>query len=72
MQYRLHAVRADNQNHADEGLLSEAVNIYKENGGNIRATADAIKDRVSSEDMSSLYELYEKYADEISEEDFPD
>ena len=51
--------------YADQGLLSEALSIYKANGGDVNATADAMKDKVSEEDMARLYELYEKYGDKI-------
>ena len=51
--------------YADQGLLAEALEIYKKNGGDINATADEMKDKVSAEDMARLYELYEKYGDTI-------
>ena len=51
--------------YADQGLLSEALEIYKNNGGDIKATAEAMKDKVSAEDMARLYELYEKYGETI-------
>ncbi len=50
--------------YADDGLLSEALEIYNSKNGDIRATADALKDKVSEEDMARLYELYEKYGAE--------
>jgi len=51
--------------YADQGLLAEALEIYKNNGGDIKATAEEMKDKVSAEDMARLYELYEKYGDTI-------
>ncbi len=50
--------------YADDGILSEALEIYNANNGDIRATADALKDKVCKEDMARLYELYEKYGTE--------
>ncbi|MCR4654666.1 MAG: hypothetical protein K5770_00325 [Lachnospiraceae bacterium] len=52
--------------YADEGLLSEAAAIYKANGGDIGATASAVKDKVSDEDIDKLYELYKKYAEDLN------
>ncbi|MBQ9550738.1 MAG: hypothetical protein IJU87_07995 [Lachnospiraceae bacterium] len=53
--------------YADQGLLAEALEIYKNNGGDVKATADAMKDKVSDEDMAKLYGLYEKYGDTIKQ-----
>ena len=47
--------------YSDSGLVSEAISIYSENGGDIGATADQLKDKVSPEDIEALKELYEKY-----------
>ncbi|MCR5774453.1 MAG: hypothetical protein K6G42_05155 [Lachnospiraceae bacterium] len=49
--------------YSDSGLISEAISIYTENGGDINATADQIKDKVSPEDVEALKELYSKYAE---------
>ena len=51
--------------YADQGILAEALEIYKANGGDVDATAMAMKDKVSPEDMARLYELYAKYGDEL-------
>ena len=51
--------------YADQGILAEAMEIYKANGGDVNATAIAMKDKVSAEDMARLYELYAKYGDEL-------
>lgn len=48
--------------YADEGLISEAVNLYQANGGDIMATARELRDKVSAEDMQKLEELYKKYS----------
>ena len=52
--------------YADEGLLAEALEIYNANGGDLKATAEKLKDRVSAEDMARLYELYDKYGDDMA------
>ena len=51
--------------YADQGILAEALEIYKANGGDVDATAMAMKEKVSPEDMARLYELYAKYGDEL-------
>ena len=51
--------------YADEGILSEALNAYKANGGDVAATAAAFKDRVDPEDYARLFELYEKYGSAV-------
>ena len=51
--------------YADRGILAEALEVYKANGGDVNATAMAMKDKVSAEDMARLYELYAKYGDEL-------
>ncbi|MBO5551797.1 MAG: hypothetical protein J5966_07540 [Lachnospiraceae bacterium] len=48
--------------YSDSGLVSEALSIYSSNGGDIGATADQLKDKVSPEDVEALKELYEKYS----------
>lgn len=52
--------------YADSGLLSEAISLYNENDRDIKATAAAMKDKVSAEDMAKLYELYAKYGQDIA------
>ena len=47
--------------YSDSGLVSEAISIYSSNGGDIGATADQLKDKVSPEDVEALKELYERY-----------
>ena len=51
--------------YADEGILSDAIEIYGANGGDFKATADSLKDKISDEDISRIYELYRKYGDEL-------
>ena len=51
--------------YADEGILAEALRAYSDNGGDVGATAAAFKDKVSAEDYARLFELYEKYGNEI-------
>ena len=48
--------------YSDSGLVSEAISLYSSNGGDIGATADQLKDKVSPEDVEALKELYDKYA----------
>ena len=48
--------------YTDSGLVSEAISIYTSNGGDLGATADELKDKVSPEDIAALEELYSKYA----------
>ena len=48
--------------YSDSGLVSEAITLYSSNGGDIGATADQLKDKVSPEDVEALKELYDKYA----------
>ncbi len=49
--------------YSDSGLVSEALSIYSSNGGDIGATAEQLKDKVSPEDIEALKELYSKYAE---------
>ncbi|MBQ7724794.1 MAG: hypothetical protein IJT63_04195 [Lachnospiraceae bacterium] len=51
--------------YADEGILAEALSALNSNDGDLAATAATFKDKVSTEDYSRLFELYEKYGDEI-------
>lgn len=51
--------------YADDGLLSQALEVYNANNGDVNATANALKDKVSAEDMARLRELYEKYGKEL-------
>ncbi len=53
--------------YADDGILSEALDLYNSNNGDLKATGDALKDKVSPEDMDRLYELYGKYGDRYKE-----
>ena len=53
--------------YADEGIVSEALEVYQSNNGDIQATASEMKDKVSDEDKARLYELYQKYGDKIPE-----
>ena len=48
--------------YSDSGLVSEAISVYSSNGGDLGATADELKDKVSPEDIEALQELYSKYA----------
>ncbi len=49
--------------YSDSGLVSEALSIYSSNGGDLGATADELKDKVSPEDIETLRDLYSKYAE---------
>ncbi|MCR4590927.1 MAG: hypothetical protein K5668_08915 [Lachnospiraceae bacterium] len=49
--------------YADEGILAEAMRIYSENGGDLGSTADALKGKISEEDMARIRELYQKYGE---------
>ncbi|MCR5746666.1 MAG: hypothetical protein K6G03_03070 [Lachnospiraceae bacterium] len=49
--------------YSDSGLVSEAINLYTSNGGDIASTAEQLKDKVSPEDVEALRELYSKYAE---------
>ena len=49
--------------YSDSGLVSEALSIYSSNGGDLGATADELRDKVSPEDIETLRELYSKYAE---------
>ncbi len=51
--------------YADDGIISEALEIYKTNNGDAQATADALKDKVSEKDMIRMYELYSKYGEDV-------
>ena len=44
--------------YSDSGLVSEAISVYSSNGGDLGATADELKDKVSPEDIEALQELY--------------
>ena len=48
--------------YSESGLISEALSVYSANGGDIGATADELKDKVSPEDIETLKELYSRYA----------
>jgi uncharacterized membrane protein affecting hemolysin expression len=48
--------------YTESGLVSEAISVYTSNGGDIAATAEEMKDKVSEEDIEALKELYSKYA----------
>ena len=50
------------EKYADEGLISDAISTYQENGGDLMATARELRSRVSQEDMDKLTELYKKYS----------
>ena len=47
--------------YSDSGLISEALSIYSSNGGDVGATAEQLKDKVSPEDIEALKELYARY-----------
>ena len=49
--------------YTESGLVSEAISVYTSNGGDIGATADQLRDKVSLEDIEALKELYSKYAE---------
>lgn len=49
--------------YSDSGLVSEAISVYSSNGGDLGATADELRDKVSPEDIEALQELYSKYAE---------
>ena len=49
--------------YTESGLVSEAISVYTSNGGDIGATADQLRDKVSPEDIEALKELYSKYAE---------
>ncbi len=49
--------------YSDSGLISEAISVYSSNGGDLGATADELRDKVSPEDIETLKELYSKYAE---------
>lgn len=49
--------------YSDSGLISEALSVYSSNGGDIGATADELRDKVSAEDIETLKELYSRYAE---------
>ena len=49
--------------YSDSGLISEAISVYSSNGGDIGATADELRDKVSEEDIETLKELYARYAE---------
>ena len=49
--------------YTESGLVSEAISVYSSNGGDIAATADQLRDKVSPEDIEALKELYSKYAE---------
>lgn len=51
--------------YADEGILSEALEIYGSNGGDFAKTADALRDKISDKDIARIREMYEKYGDQI-------
>lgn len=49
--------------YSESGLITEAISVYSSNGGDLGATADELKDKVSPEDMETLQELYARYAE---------
>lgn len=49
--------------YSDSGLISEAISVYSSNGGDIDATAQQMRDKVSEEDVETLKELYSRYAE---------
>ena len=49
--------------YADSSLISEAVDLYASNGGDISDVASQMRDRVDEGDMEALKELYRKYAE---------
>lgn len=49
--------------YTESGLVSEAISVYTSNGGDIGATVDQMRDKVSPEDIEALKELYSKYAE---------
>ncbi len=51
--------------YADDGIISEALEIYNANNGDVQATVDSLKDKVSDEDLIVLYGFYTKYGEEI-------
>ena len=49
--------------YTESGLVSGAISVYTSNGGDIGATTDQLRDKVSPEDIEALKELYSKYAE---------
>lgn len=51
--------------YSESGLVSDALSIYRENGGDVAATAAQLKERINPEDMETIKELYQKYGSSI-------
>ncbi|MBO6215433.1 MAG: hypothetical protein J6N76_07845 [Lachnospiraceae bacterium] len=47
--------------YSDSGLVSDAMSIYRENGGDISATAAELQEKINPEDLETIKELYKKY-----------
>jgi hypothetical protein len=47
--------------YSENGLVTEALKVSSENGGDVDATVQEMKDKVSPEDVEALKELYSKY-----------
>ena len=47
--------------YSENGLVTEALKVYSENGGDVDATVQEMKDKVSPEDVEALKKLYSKY-----------
>ncbi len=53
--------------YSENGLVSEALDVYTQNGGDVDATVQEMKDKVSPEDVEALQELYAKYKDSVAQ-----
>ena len=51
--------------YSDSGLVSDALSIYQENGGDLSATAAELMDKINPEDIETVKELYKKYGSSI-------
>ena len=51
--------------YASSGLLTEAVNSFTENGGDVSAVAEELASQVDPSDVEALTDLYEKYKDQL-------
>ena len=51
--------------YSDSGLVSDALSIYQENGGDLSAIAAELKDKIDPEDIETIKELYAKYGSSI-------
>ena len=51
--------------YSESGLVSDALSIYQENGGDLNATAAELKDKINPEDVETIKELYKKYGSSV-------